>query len=290
MTKKQRSSKQNAKENRPFRFQSLHERLNNTNINVAHRIRYHEQTDLHDTDQIARALVGVEFQRSLWQTLQTPSSTGQFRRTSGLQSWPYLRDRARSVPRTQSVGSGNTARSSCAISTWSSRWFLPLLQAIVVRRHRPVVNAFETGTEWNQHAAARTSISMFNLSVRIPLTHHAQRSSQSLRAVLQVLILFVDNEYLDHRSRVHSFAYLLRQIENYQPFIDYLFDWKERDKNKLENWVLIFSETCQNVQSSFHYCTKSLLQCLLNKLVVKLALMQPCVKSIYSLLTEQTNK
>ena len=45
MTKKQRSSKQSGKDNHPFRFQSLHERLNNININVVHRIRYHEQID-----------------------------------------------------------------------------------------------------------------------------------------------------------------------------------------------------------------------------------------------------
>jgi hypothetical protein len=55
MTKKQRSSKQNGKDNHPVRFQSLHERLNNININFVHRIRYHEQIDLNDTDHLARS-------------------------------------------------------------------------------------------------------------------------------------------------------------------------------------------------------------------------------------------
>ena len=131
---------------------------------------------------------------------------------------------------------------------------------------------------------------MFNLSVKIPLAHHAQRSGQSLRAVLQVLVLFVDDEYLHHQLRVHSFAYLLRKIENYQPFIDYLFDWRERDENELESLALVFSETCQNVQSTFHSCTKSLLLCLLKKLIVKPTLMQSCVRTIYSLLIEHTNQ
>jgi hypothetical protein len=37
-----------------------------------------------------------------------------------------------------------------------------------------------------------------------------------------------------------SFAHLLRKIENDLPFIDYLFDPKERDKNKLEMFALVF--------------------------------------------------
>ena len=96
-------------------------------------------------------------------------------------------------------------------------------------------------------------------------------------------------EYL-RSFAAESFAYLLRKIENYQPFIDYLFDWRERDENELESLALVFSETCQNVQSTFHSCTKSLLLCLLKKLIVKPTLMQSCVRTIYSLLIEHTNQ
>jgi hypothetical protein len=91
-----------------------------------------------------------------------------------------------------------------------------------------------------------------------------------------------------------SFAYLLHEIEIYQPSIDCLFDWKECNENELESLTLAFSETCketcQHIEWTFHPCSKSLVLCLLKKLIAKPALMQPCIKTIYSLLIEHTNQ
>src|SRR5690242_969990 len=69
MTKKSKISKQNEKNEHPFRFQSLHERLNNININVVHRIRYHDNiTDIQDNHDLIRT---SHFYQSLehWSTL-----------------------------------------------------------------------------------------------------------------------------------------------------------------------------------------------------------------------------
>ncbi|CAF1466739.1 unnamed protein product [Adineta steineri] len=88
-----------------------------------------------------------------------------------------------------------------------------------------------------------------------------------------------------------SFAYLLRKIENYQSFIDYLFDRKQQcDENELESLALVFSETCQNVQSTFHSCTKSLLTCLWKKCLEKPKQLQSCMNTIYLLLIQHTTK
>ncbi|CAF4155829.1 unnamed protein product, partial [Adineta steineri] len=88
-----------------------------------------------------------------------------------------------------------------------------------------------------------------------------------------------------------SFAYLLRKIENYQSFIDYLFDRKQQcDENELESLALVFSETCQNVQSTFHSCTKSLLTCLWKKFLEKPKQLQSCITTIYSLLIQHATK
>ena len=96
-TEKQGSSKQNAKEDRLFRFQSIQERLNSININVAHRIRYHEQTDLNDTDHLVRS---SHFHQSLehWSALNFSEAYGKlFKRlhslASSLEQVVYNRDR-----------------------------------------------------------------------------------------------------------------------------------------------------------------------------------------------------
>ena len=75
MTKKHQSSKQNENVDRPFRFQSLRECLNNININVVHRIIYHEQTDLNDTDHLVRS---SHFRRSFeyWSALNFSEAYG----------------------------------------------------------------------------------------------------------------------------------------------------------------------------------------------------------------------
>ena len=39
---------------------------------------------------------------------------------------------------------------------------------------------------------------------------------------------FTTNYWYIRWFAAESFAYILRKIENYQPFIDYLFDWRER--------------------------------------------------------------
>ncbi|CAF5033871.1 unnamed protein product, partial [Rotaria sp. Silwood1] len=44
--KKQELSKQTKKDHRRFRYQLLHEHLNNININVVYHIRYHDTIDL----------------------------------------------------------------------------------------------------------------------------------------------------------------------------------------------------------------------------------------------------
>lgn len=87
-----------------------------------------------------------------------------------------------------------------------------------------------------------------------------------------------------------SFAYLLRKIENYQSFVDYLFDRRERDADELESLALVFSETCRNVQSTFHSCTKALLTSLWQKFLRKPDRVGACMTTIYASLVEHTNK
>ncbi|CAF3707123.1 unnamed protein product, partial [Adineta steineri] len=68
MTKKPKNSKKDGQEHRPFRYQTLHERLNNININVVHRIRYHDTVNLVDNQDLIRTSY---FYQSLehWSTL-----------------------------------------------------------------------------------------------------------------------------------------------------------------------------------------------------------------------------
>jgi hypothetical protein len=83
--------------------------------------------------------------KPIWKILRTRSYTDQFKRTGDFQSWSHLGDHSRVVPWTKPIDSWNSARSCCAISTWSTRWFLSLLQTIVVRWSCQCVTAFETG-------------------------------------------------------------------------------------------------------------------------------------------------
>ncbi len=81
MTKKSKTSKQNEKDSRPFRFHTLHERLNNININVVHRIRYHDNiTDRQDNDDLIRT---SHFHQSLehWSTLNFSEVYSKLHRT-----------------------------------------------------------------------------------------------------------------------------------------------------------------------------------------------------------------
>ena len=229
------AAEQNGEGDHPVRLQSLHQRADYIKINVVHRIRYRERTNLNDTDHFARS---SHFHQSL---------------------------------------------EHCSAVNFSEAYdkLFKSLHALA--------------------SSLQTRISTFNLSVQVPVPQVLWRIILKDLANLYELyskFLFSSSMMNDSTTNyeyirsfaAESFAYLLRKIENYQPFIDYLFDWKERDENELESLAMVFSETCQNVQSTFHSCTKSLLLCLLKKLIVKPAPMQPCIKTIYSLLIEHTNQ
>jgi len=97
-------------------------------------------------------------------------------------------------------------------------------------------------------------------------------------------------DFDDTGFAAESFAYLLRKIENYQSFIDYLFNQKELNQDELDSLVLVFAETYQNVRSTVHCYTKSLLISLLKKFLGKPQLFHSCIKTICRLLIEHTNK
>ena len=101
--------------------------------------------------------------------------------------------------------------------------------------------------------------------------------------------LTTNTEYI-RSFAAESFGYLLRKIENYQPLIDYLFNRNDSTEDELDSLALVFAETCKNVQSTFHSCTKPLLTSLLKKFLEKPSILQSCIKTIYLLLIEHTNK
>ena len=305
MTKKQKKPKSNDVDQRPFRFQTLNDRLNNININVVHRIRYHDAIDLDDQDNLTRS---SHFHHSLqhWSTLNFSEACSHlFRRltplSGSLEQVVYNREQIIDILR-QALHERNPL-------------IVETLLDVIVQLARDLQGEFYP--HYKQH--------LFHDIVDLLLHTRSQQheiNTQLLEQVFQCLtylfkylwrIMLKDlaslyelyakflfsssgshtltNNYEYIRSfAAESFAYLLRKIEIFPPFIDYVFSGKEREQNELDSLALVFSETCQNVQSTFHSCTKPLLQCLLKKLVEKPTLLQSCIKSIYALLIEHTNR
>ena len=305
MTKKQKKLKQSEKDHRPFRFQSLQERLNNININVVHRIRYYDTDEL---DNLNGLIQTSYFHQSLehWSTLNYSEVYSKFYDqlillASSLEQVVYNREQIVTLLR-QSLNEHNPL-------------IIETLLDLIVQLARDLQNDFYI------YYKNYLFTDIIHLVVDVKKQQQNEINTQLLEQVFQCLtylfkylwrIMLKDltnlyelySKYLFSSSSTNtltrnyeyirsfaaeSFAYLLRKIDNYQSFIDYLFDTKERDENELESLSLVFSETCQNVQSTFHSCTNSLLSSLFNKLIEKPEIIRSCIKTIYFLLIKHTN-
>lgn len=307
MTKKQKTSQEDGKDHRPFRFQSLHERLNSININVVHRIRYHDTTDHQDTNDITRTSC---FHQSLqhWSTLNYSEGYSAIQEkllplASSLEQVVYNRDQIISIIR------ASLQKQSPLITETLLDLIVQLardLQSDFYTYYKQylftdIINLLINSTKQKQQHEINTQLLeqvfqcltyLFKYLWRIMLKDLAslyELYSKYLFSSSVINTLTTNYEYI-RSFAAESFAYLLRKIENYQSFIDYLFDNKERDENEIESLGLVFSETCKNVQSTFHSCTKTLLTCLLKKILDKPNIIHSCIKTIFSLLIQHTNK
>ncbi|CAF3686081.1 unnamed protein product [Rotaria sordida] len=306
MTKKQKISKQNEKDHRPFRYQSLHERLNNININVVHRIRYHDTNNLQDTDDLIRTSY---FHQSLqhWSTLNFSEAYSKIYQkllplANSLEQVIYNREQIILLIR-QSLNEYNPLIIETLLDLivqlardLQSDFYIYYKQYLFT----DIINLLINSKKQQQNEINTQLLEqifqcltyLFKYLWRIMLKDLAnlyELYSKYLFSSKIINTLTTNYEYI-RSFAAESFAYLLRKIENYQSFIDYLFNTKERDENELDSLVLVFSETCKNVQSTFHSCTKSLLLCLLKKIIEKPEIIQLCIKKIYLLLIQHTNK
>lgn len=306
MTKKQKSSKQIEKDEHPFRYQTLHERLNNININVVHRIRYHETNDLQDGHDLIRTSY---FHQSLehWSALNFSEVYSNIHSkliplASSLEQVVYNREQILTIVR-QSLNEQNPLILETLLDLivqlardLQSDFYVYYKQFLFT----DIINLLINAKKQKQHEINTQLLEqifqcltyLFKYLWRIMLKDLAslyELYSKYLFSSSMINTLTTNYEYI-RSFAAESFAYLLRKIENYEPFIDYLFDKKDCDESELESLALVFSETCKNVQSTFHSCTKLLLSCLLKKLVHKPRKIQTCIKTIYSLLIKHTNK
>ena len=286
MTKKPKVSKQIPQDHRPFRFQSLHERLNSINIDVVHRIRYHERTDLNDIDSITRS---SHFHLALehWSTLNFSEVYSQLHKclrplTNSLEQVVFNRQKIIDTLR-QALHEQNPLILGTLLDLivqlardlqgdfydyYKEFLFVDIVNLLLHSKEKPQQNEIDTQL---LEQVFQCLTYLFKHLWRIMLKDLANLYELYSKYLFSSSITNTSTTNYEYiRSfAAESFAYLLRKIENYQPLIDYLFDWKERDENEIESLALVFAETCQNVQSTFHSCTNSLLQCLLKKLIVK---------------------
>jgi len=304
MTKKAKSSKKPVTEHRPFRFQSLHERLNKINIDVVHRIRYHERTDLNDIESLTRS---SHFHQALqhWSTLNFSEAFSELHRillplAGSLEQVVFNRDRI-----IEEVRRSLSERNPLIIATlldliaqlardlqgdfyvyYKEFLFVEIVDLLIHRKEKKIQQN-EIDTQLLEDVFQCLTY-LFKYLWRIMLKDLAnlyELYSKYLFSSTMTNTSTANYEYI-RSFAAESFAYLLRKIENYRPFIDFLFDWKIRDENEIESLALVFAETCKNVQSTLHSCTKPLLECLLKKLIVKIDPLATCLKEIYSLLIE----
>jgi U3 small nucleolar RNA-associated protein 20 len=302
MTKKSKTSKQNDKDYRPFRFQSLHERLNNININVVHRIRYHDNiTDLQDNHE-------SHFHQSLehWSTLNFSEAYSKLHNTlislaGSLEQVVYNREQIISLLR-QSLNEHDPLIIETLLDLivqlardLQSDFYIYYKEYLFVDIINLLLNSKKQHQQQNEmntqllEQVFQCLTYLFKYLWRIMLKDLANLYELYSKYFFSSSSLTTNSEYI-RSFAAESFAYLLRKIENYQSFLDYLFNRKELNQDELDSLALVFTETCKNVQSTFHSCTKSLLICLLKKFLEKPNIIQSCIKTIYHLLIEHTTK
>ena len=308
MTKKPKASKQNDADHRPFRYQSLHERLNNININVVHRIRYHDTANLQDNHDL---ILTSHFHQCLehWSTLNfseiySKLHTKLLPLASSLEQVVYNREQILSLLH-QSLIEQNPLILETLLDLivqlardLQSDFYIYYKQYLFIDIINLLTNSKKQQQQQNEintqllEQVFQCLTYLFKHLWRIMLKDLAslyELYSKYLFSSSLTNTLTTNYEYI-RSFAAESFAYLLRKIENYQSFIDYLFDRKDRDENEVESLAIVFSETCQNVQSTFHSCTKSLLLCLLKKFIEQPERVQSCIKTIYVLLIQHTTK
>lgn len=310
MKKRQRSSKGNESEFRPFRFQSLTERLNNININVVHRIRYHERTDVNDIDNTTHS---SHFHDAVehWSTLNCSESFSRLEKqlkplSGSLEQVVFNRKQiVDELHHLLTQQDPLVTESLLDLIVQLARdlqgdfylYYKEFLFADIVglllgsKDHKTRKQNAEINTNLLEQVFQCLTY-LFKYLWRIMLKDLAQLYelySKLLFSPKDINTTTKNYEYI-RSFAAESFAYLLRKIENYQPFVDYLFDRRERDEDEIESLALVFSEACRNVQSSFHSCTKSLIQSLMRKFIEKPTQLESTLRTIYSLLVEHTNK
>lgn len=301
MTKKANKSE---KDHRPFRFQSLNERLNNININVVHRIRYHD--DLTDLSIKTDGIQSSYFHQSLehWSTLNFSDAFSKLHQqlvplATSLEQVVYNREQIITCLR-QSLHEQNPLVTETLLD-------------LLVQLARDLQGDF-----YNYYKEY-LFVDVINLLVHSNRQQQSEMNTNLLEQVFQCLTylfkylwrimlkdlanlyelyskyLFVSSSSTNNAEYIRSFAaesfaYLLRKIENYQSLIDYLFNRTNLSEDEYESLALVFAETCKNVQSTFHSCTKPLLSSLLKKSLENPSILQSTLHTIYELLLQHTNK
>ena len=302
MTKKEKSSKKIEKEFRPFRFQSLNERLNNININVVHRIRYFERTEIDDDENLIRS---SHFHDALehWSMLNFSETYTELYKiltplSGSLEQIVFNRDRIIEILRKSLEEQKPLAIESLLdlivqlARDLQSDFYIYYKKFLFVDIIHLLLNQKEKNMEIDTQRLEQVFqclTYLFKYLWRIMLKDLAELYELYSKFLFSTKSNTKNFGYI-RSFAAESFGYLLRKIENYQPFIDYLFDLKEKDENEIESLAIVLSETCRNVQSTFHSCTKTLICCLLKKFLEKPNELDLCLKRIYSLLIEHTNR
>ena len=301
MTKK---SKKSEKDHRPFRFQSLNERLNNININVVHRIRYHD--DLTDLSIKSDGIQSSHLHQSLehWSTLNFSEAFSKLHQqliplATSLEQVVYNREQIITYLR-QSLQEQNPL-------------IIETLLDLLVQLARDLQGDFYI------YYKEYLFVDIVNLLLNSSKLQQSEMNTNILEQVFQCLTylfkylwrimlkdlvnlyelyskyLFASSSSTNNTEYIRSFAaesfaYLLRKIENYQSLIDYLFNRPNLPEDEYESLALVFAETCKNVQSTFHSCTKPLLSTLLKKSLENPLILHSTLHTIYELLLQHTNK
>ena len=301
MTKK---SKKLDKDHRPFRFQSLHERLNNININVVHRIRYHDQ--LNDLSIKTDGIQISHFHQSLehWSTLNFSEAFTKLHQqliplASSLEQVVYNREQIIDFLR-QALLEQNPLVIETLLDLlvqlardlqgdfygYYKEYLFGDIINLLLHPNKQQQNEMNTDL---LEQVFKCLTYLFKHLWRIMLKDLVNLYELYSKYLFSSSSSTNNAEYI-RSFAAESFAYLLRKIENYQSLIDYLFNRTNLTEDELDSLALVFAETCKNVQSTFHSCTKSLLSSLLKKSLEKPLILHSTIQTVYQLLIQHTNK
>ncbi|CAF0872294.1 unnamed protein product, partial [Didymodactylos carnosus] len=323
MVKKQKVKNKNQPA-KSFRFLTLNERLNSININVVHRIKYDsDQLQQPQTDTTVAIIHSSYFYDSLqhWYGLNySESFTSLYQElvplAISLEQIVYHQDKIVNILlRYLNEHNIHTVQTLLDLIVqlardlqqdfyvyYKAKLFSEIVQLLNVKYAD--TNSLEINTVILEYVFQCLTY-LFKYLWRTMLKD--MRDVYELYSKYLFLSSANTNQQYIRTFAAESFAFLLRKIENFQPFIDYLFDQRlvginkdenqslhTDDDNELECLSLLFYETCSNLQHTFHSCTKTLLSCLLNKIVEQreksLIKCETCFYRTFELLIKHTNQ